>query len=121
VRSWHLARFSIADSFAETINAFCGFDDADVKSKILVRIHSILVLENRLVHYMKIGAFDPASICPQFTPKAGMASIVHDKKKSKPFVTWNSAQLALFAIPISWCAKAPSSLNPTKFLESLLQ
>ena len=92
MRSWHLARFSIADSFAETINAFCGYDDADVKSKILVRIHSILVLENRLVDYMKICAFDPATICPQFTPKAGMASIVHDKKKSKPLTDTDCVQ-----------------------------
>ena len=33
---------------------------------------------------MKICPFDPASICPQFTPKVGMASLAHDKKKSKP-------------------------------------
>lgn len=77
----------VAKSFAETINAFCGYDDVDVKSKILLRLHSILVLENRLVDYMKMCPFDPASICPHSTSaasKIGPTSSGQDKKKAKP-------------------------------------
>ncbi len=81
----HFVVFS--HSCTETINAFCAYDDADVKSKILFRLNSILILENRLVDYMKICPFDPSVMCPHCpstAQRAGPSSQVQDKKKSKP-------------------------------------
>jgi Fanconi anemia group D2 protein len=77
---------AFAHSRTEIINAFCAYDDSDVKSKILLRLNSILILENRLVDYMKICPFDPAAMCPSTTalPKSGLPSQIQDKKKTKP-------------------------------------
>lgn len=78
---------AFANSSSETINAFCAYDDADVKSKILLRLHSIFILENRLVEYMKICPFDPAVMCSPSSSaalKAGPSSQLQDKKKQKP-------------------------------------
>jgi hypothetical protein len=72
--------------FAETINAFCGYDDAEVKTKILRRLHSILILENRLVECMKICPFDPAAICSSgcsVAPRIGNSSQVQERKKPR--------------------------------------
>ncbi len=93
--NWFVGAFptpnSLFDAFAhpcaEMINAFCAYDDADVKSKILLRLNSILVLENRLVEYMKLCPFDPAAFSAYSSSAASkvvtFTNPVQDKKKSK--------------------------------------